>query len=276
MGLETSTYVDGLNTSNPAATDGLSQADDHLRLLKSTIKNTFPNISAAVTATAAEINKLDGADVTTADLTKLGDVTASAAELNYSSGVTSSLQTQLDGKVETSVTISAGTGLTGGGTLEANRTISHDDTSSQASVTNSGNTFIQGITLDGFGHITAIASAASSALTVTSYDYDTSSGLNNANDTYGSIELSNGLIIKWGVDVQTGSIAERTVTFKDSSGTAADPFPNNCFAVITQIGDKYANDVDSRYFSSWDRDRSGFKTLTSSTIPTTLYIAIGN
>jgi len=275
MALESATYVDGLNTSNPAATDGLSQADDHLRLLKSTIKNTFPNISAAVTATAAEINKLDGADVTTADLTKLGDVTATAAELNYSSGVTSSLQTQLDDKVETSVTISAGTGLTGGGTLAANRTISHADTSSQASVSNSGNTFIQGITLDDFGHITAIASAASSALTVTSYDYDTSSGLNNANDTYGSIELSNGLIIKWGVDVQTGSIAERTVTFKDSSGTA-DPFPNNCFAVITQIGDRYAAGVDSRYFSSWDRDRSGFTTLTSSTIPTTLYIAIGN
>lgn len=55
-------------------------------------------------------------------------------------------------------TISAGSGLTGGGSLAANRTISHADTSSQASVDNTGNTFIQDITLDGFGHITGINS----------------------------------------------------------------------------------------------------------------------
>ena len=38
-------------------------------------------------------------------------------------------------------------------------TINHDDTSSQASVNNSGRTFIQDITLDTYGHITAITSA---------------------------------------------------------------------------------------------------------------------
>jgi len=38
-------------------------------------------------------------------------------------------------------------------------TISHADTSSQASVNNSGRTYIQDITLDEFGHITSIASA---------------------------------------------------------------------------------------------------------------------
>jgi len=37
-------------------------------------------------------------------------------------------------------------------------TINHDDTSSQASVDNSGNTVIQDITLDTYGHITGIAS----------------------------------------------------------------------------------------------------------------------
>ena len=34
MALETGTYIDSLNAANPAATDGLSQADDHLRLIK--------------------------------------------------------------------------------------------------------------------------------------------------------------------------------------------------------------------------------------------------
>ena len=38
-------------------------------------------------------------------------------------------------------------------------TINHDDTSSQASVNNSGRTFIQDITLDTYGHVTAITSA---------------------------------------------------------------------------------------------------------------------
>ena len=38
-------------------------------------------------------------------------------------------------------------------------TIDHADTSSQASVNNSGNTFIQDITLDGAGHVTALGSA---------------------------------------------------------------------------------------------------------------------
>lgn len=51
-------------------------------------------------------------------------------------------------------TYTAGTGLDLTGTV-----FSHDDTSSQASVNNSGNTFIQDVTLDGFGHVTALTSA---------------------------------------------------------------------------------------------------------------------
>jgi len=41
-------------------------------------------------------------------------------------------------------------------------TINHDDTSSQASVNNSGRTFIQDITLDTYGHVTGITSATDS------------------------------------------------------------------------------------------------------------------
>ena len=40
-------------------------------------------------------------------------------------------------------------------------TIAHEDTSSQASVNNSGQVFIQDITLDSFGHVTALTSATS-------------------------------------------------------------------------------------------------------------------
>lgn len=88
MALETGTYIDSLNASNPAATDGLAQADDHLRLLKSTIKATLPNVTGAITSSQAELNKLDGANVST-------------AELNHVVGVTSAVQTQLNAKQAT-------------------------------------------------------------------------------------------------------------------------------------------------------------------------------
>ena len=39
-------------------------------------------------------------------------------------------------------------------------TVNHDDTSSQASVNNSGSTFIQDVTLDTYGHVTGLTSAA--------------------------------------------------------------------------------------------------------------------
>lgn len=57
MGLETATYISGLNASNPInATDVVGEGDDHIRLLKSTMLNTFPNITGAVTLTHTQLN----------------------------------------------------------------------------------------------------------------------------------------------------------------------------------------------------------------------------
>lgn len=61
--------------------------------------------------------------------------------------------------------VSAGSGLTGGGTT-GSVTISHADTSSQSSVNNSGATVIQDVTLDTYGHVTGLASATLTASTV--------------------------------------------------------------------------------------------------------------
>jgi hypothetical protein len=61
MGLETGTYISDLNASNPIhATDQVSQGDDHIRLIKSVILNTFPNVNGAVNFTPTEANYLDG------------------------------------------------------------------------------------------------------------------------------------------------------------------------------------------------------------------------
>jgi len=96
MGLETGTYIDSLVTTNPVATDGLAQADDHLRLIKSTLKSTFPSITGAVSTTQAELNVLDGITSSTSELNVLDGITATTAELNFTDGVTSNIQTQID------------------------------------------------------------------------------------------------------------------------------------------------------------------------------------
>ena len=56
MALESATYISDLVSTNPTSSDNLSQGDDHLRLLKSTVKATFPNITGAVTLTQAQLN----------------------------------------------------------------------------------------------------------------------------------------------------------------------------------------------------------------------------
>lgn len=64
MGLESATYISQLVATNPTSTDPKSQGDDHIRLVKSTLQNTFPNITGAVTVTQSDINSVTGkADV---------------------------------------------------------------------------------------------------------------------------------------------------------------------------------------------------------------------
>lgn len=87
MGLETGTYINSLNSANPLGTDAKSAGDDHLRLIKSTVKATFPNLTGAVTTTQTE--------------------------LNHVAGVTSAIQTQFSGKQPLHDNLTAEAGLTG-------------------------------------------------------------------------------------------------------------------------------------------------------------------
>lgn len=47
MGLELATYIGDLNSSNPVAGDDVAQGDDHLRLVKTVLKTTFPDADRA-------------------------------------------------------------------------------------------------------------------------------------------------------------------------------------------------------------------------------------
>ena len=114
MALETGTHISDLNAANPVSTDGLAQADDHLRLIKSTIKASFPNITGAMNATQAELNVLDGITATTAELNILDGVTSTAAEINILDGVTSTTAELniLDGVTATAAEINILDGVT--------------------------------------------------------------------------------------------------------------------------------------------------------------------
>lgn len=86
-----------------------------------------------------------------------------------------------------SVEIKAGNGLTGGGTLEATRIISHADTSSQKSITTGGRTYINKIELDDFGHVTSLSTGTESDQTDISGNAATATRLKV--DSVGSNEL---------------------------------------------------------------------------------------
>jgi hypothetical protein len=91
MGLETATLIHELDPANPVgASDPKSQGDNHLRLIKACIQNTFANVDGAVTASHTEMNKLAGLTATTAELNKLTGTAAglTAAELSVLDGLT--------------------------------------------------------------------------------------------------------------------------------------------------------------------------------------------
>ena len=58
MAVENVTYIDSLDPTAPAGGDSISEGDDHIRNIKRSLKDTFPNISEPVTLTAEELNSL--------------------------------------------------------------------------------------------------------------------------------------------------------------------------------------------------------------------------
>ena len=60
MALESATYINTLDAANPTASDPKSAGDDHLRMIKSAVKVTFPNVAGAVNPSHSEFNYLVG------------------------------------------------------------------------------------------------------------------------------------------------------------------------------------------------------------------------
>ena len=154
----------------------LSNVDNTSDLDKpiSTATQTALNGKLATTANAVSASKL----LTARNIVISGDATGTVAfdgttNVDLSVNVTDS--EKLNGQLPTYyavatdikdslITVVAGSGLVTGGNFSLNQalpktiTIDHEDTSTQATVTNTGQSVIQSVSVDGFGHVTSLAS----------------------------------------------------------------------------------------------------------------------
>ena len=108
------------------------------------------NISSGTIASGGNLgldsnNKIVKANEATGDIT--------GVTLAGDSGSASDTSANVD------LTIAGGNAITTSGS-STTITINHDDTSSQASVNNSGSTFVQDVTVDTYGHVTGLTSVA--------------------------------------------------------------------------------------------------------------------
>ena len=190
---------------------------------------------------------------------------------------------------DSTLTITAGGGLTGGGSFTANQssgssvTVTHADTSSQASSNNSGQIFIQDVILDGFGHVTGLATATATA--------------SSANDATITLQGTSGL--NGGGTFSTNTTTDKTINIiHGSTGPASslstnsgnnfiqnitiDPhghiqgvtataisalsaFPPDFTSTVTQ--NAYHQNGNSTSTGSWGSDGSSTVTGTSVTVP---------
>jgi len=107
------------------------------------VRATVSSLSdLSVTATASELNIMDGVTSTAAELNILDGVTSTAAELNYVDGVTSNVQTQLDAKAPLASPTFSGTVSDGDGKIRAIPQSGSDKTSNYTLTTGDIGNFI--------------------------------------------------------------------------------------------------------------------------------------
>lgn len=151
MSLETSTYINGLVVTNPTSSDPVSRGDDHLKLLKSTIKNTFPNVTGAITTTHVEINLLNDATHLAVNNALVRRSGSGAALFSTVSATT--LTGTLSTAAQTNIT---SVGALGGGSISSNfGNINNGGSSIQTTGTiTSGRSVIDSVVIDGssMGH----------------------------------------------------------------------------------------------------------------------------
>ncbi len=274
---ESSNSDNAITLAGQATVSITAVADDLNRLQhggsdKVTVSSTGASVAGnlAVSGTvdgrdvASDGSKLDGIESgATGDQTN-AEIRAAVEAASDSNVFTDADHTKLNGieaNAKNDQTITAGGGLTGGGTGDV--TISHSDTSSQASVNGSGRTYIQDITLDTYGHVTGLATA-----TETVVNTDTNTIPNNA-----TITLSAGGALTGGGNFTTDQSSNETITFNHSDTSSQGSVNNSSGTVIQDVTlDGYGHvtglasvNLDGRYYTETEAD-SRFVNVTGDTV----------
>lgn len=87
MPVEAATYIDDLNAAYPQAADGMSEGDNHLRLIKSVLKTTFPAFTGALSASNEDLDAMSDQAGTTGTLEASGGTGVRSIRLVNVSGV---------------------------------------------------------------------------------------------------------------------------------------------------------------------------------------------
>lgn len=84
MGLESASFIHELDASNPVgASDPKSQGDNHLRMIKTCLLNTWPNIDGAVTASHTELNQLAGVTLASGTYVPVGSIVSGITTFTF-------------------------------------------------------------------------------------------------------------------------------------------------------------------------------------------------
>ena len=164
-------------TAGTALTGGGTTGDVTLNVDLAAITILASQISD-LTATAAELNILDGVTSDATELNILDGVTATTAELNYTDGVTSAIQTQIDAKADllASFVTDATTARTLTTEADEGKTLQFTSASATVLTVNASSDFTVGsrvdIIADGAGELTVAASGA----TIKAAEVSTTSG----------------------------------------------------------------------------------------------------
>lgn len=111
-------YIDSLDSANPLSADDRVEGDDHIRGIKNTIKNTFPNVAGAVTADHTELSLLDGVTAGTAVASKALAVDANK-DIDLGTGDVSATDVTATGSLVGTLATGAQPSVTEVGTLTA-------------------------------------------------------------------------------------------------------------------------------------------------------------
>lgn len=118
MALESATYISGLVSTNPTSSDNVGEGDNHLRLIKSTLLATFPNVAGAMTKTHTQLNTAVADTEAATSANTASTIVKRDASGNFTAGtVTANLTGNVTGNASTASAWSAARTITLGGDL---------------------------------------------------------------------------------------------------------------------------------------------------------------